>query len=227
MGRNYSRRGRRGITAEDTLRYINRVRWKYTNLICLAAGLVAAYFIFSMNSFDFMVFELSSTAYLGILLSGIFYAFSVTTVPATVVFYKLGSSFSPLMIAGIGAFGTMAGDYLIFRFVKSKLMGELRMLTDEVGDKIFFRNSVFYHIFPFFNLLMSKNFRMAIHKIGKSKAWRTAMIVMAGAVIMLPIPDEIGVAMMGAVKFKTKHFLIMSYVMNFVGIFIIAWMGGA
>ena len=211
---------------ENTIRHLNRVRWKYRNSLYMAAGLVVAYLIISTDRFDAVVAELKNMQYFGILLSGLFYAFSLTTAPATAIFYKLGSSFSPLLIAGIGAFGTMAGDYLIFRFVKNKLMGELRMLTDEVGSKIFFRNSIFYRIFPFSNLLLSKSFRIAMFKIGKSKAWRTATIVLAGAVIMLPIPDEIGVAMMGAVNFRTKYFLLMSYCLNFAGILMVAYLGG-
>ena len=211
---------------ESTIRHLTRARWKYRNSIYLAAGLVVAYLIISTDRFDAVVVELRSMQYFGILLSGLFYAFSLTTAPATAIFYKLGSSFSPVLIAGIGAFGTTVGDYLIFRFVKNKLMGELRMLTDEVGSKIFFRNSIFYRIFPFSNLLLSKSFRISMFKIGKSKAWRTATIVLAGAVIMLPIPDEIGVAMMGAVNFKTKYFLLMSYCLNFAGILMIAYLGG-
>jgi len=211
---------------ESTIRHLSMVRWKYRNSIYLVTGLMIAYLIISTDRFDAVVAGLRNMQYFGILLSGLFYAFSLTAVPATAIFYKLGSSFNPLLIACIGAFGTMTGDYLIFRFVKDNLMEELRTLTAEVSSKVFFHNSIFYRIFPFSNLLLSKKFRLAMFKIARSKTWRTAVIVLAGAVIMLPIPDEIGVAMMGAVNFRTKYFLLMSYCLNFAGIFMIVYMGG-
>jgi uncharacterized membrane protein YdjX (TVP38/TMEM64 family) len=211
---------------EATIRQLNRVRWKYRNLLYLAVALVVTYMIATTDSFDAVVSELRSLEYLGIAISGMLYAFSVTTLPATAIFYKLGYSFNPLVIAAVGALGCVVSDYLIFRFVKNNLMDELRTLTDEVGSRVFFRDSLFYKIFPFSNLLMSKEFRVAMFKVSRSNAWRNAMVVLGSAVIMLPIPDEIGIAILGAVDFRTKYFLLMSYCLNFAGIFMIAYLGG-
>ncbi|MCX6821003.1 MAG: hypothetical protein NT016_03570 [Candidatus Aenigmarchaeota archaeon] len=217
---------------EHTIRQLGRLRWRYRNLLWLAAGIMAAYFILRTDRLDAVVSEVRSMEYFGIFLSGLMYAFSITTAPATALFYKLGSSFDPLAIAAVGALGTVLGDYLIFRFVRDNLMQELRALTGDMSrlgkacDGAF-RNSVFYDIFPFSNLLLWKKFRLVMPGMVHSKAWRTAVLVAAGAVILLPVPDEIGIAMMGAARLRTRNLLVASYVLNFVGIFMIAWLGGA
>ena len=50
-------------------------------------------------------------------------------------------------------------------------------------------------------------------------------MVIAAIIIASPLPDEIGAAIFGALKVKTKYFLVISYTLNFLGILTVAWLG--
>ena len=46
--------------------------------------------------------------------------------------------------------------------------------------------------------------------------------VLGALVIILPLPDELGVSMMGISSLDTRRFAILSFVLNCVGVFIVA-----
>lgn len=220
---------------ENTIKQLKKVRWKYRNSIYLIVGLIAAYIIINNVNFDAFVSGFGDFGYVGAMLSGFLYAFSLTAVPSTAIFYKLGRTLSPAVISLFGALGCVVGDYLIFRFVKNELVEELKLITEELGSKVtvasqtlqnFRHISIFYRIFPFSNLLLSKNFRVTMFKISHSKTWRRMVATVAGLIIASPLPDEMGIALLGVMKFRTKYFVLFSFLLNFAGIFMISYFGG-
>jgi hypothetical protein len=51
--------------------------------------------------------------------------------------------------------------------------------------------------------------------------------VFAGIIIASPLPDEIAIGMLSAANCSRNKMLLLSFVFNFVGIFIIAYLGKA
>lgn len=239
-------RRQKGRLVENTVRQLTKVRWKYRNLIYLTVGIIAAYVIMKNVNFDAFISGLGGLGYVGAVASGFLYAFSLTAAPATAIFYKLGQMLNPLFVGVVGALGCVVGDYLIFRFVKNQLLEELALLSEEVGSKLsstingtisstinggignrfVFQKSIFYRIFPFSNLLLSNNFRVTMFRMSKSKAWRRIITLVASLIIMSPLPDEIGVALFGMIKSKTRYLILFSFLLNFTGIFLISYLGG-
>jgi hypothetical protein len=137
------------------------------------------------------------------------FTYAITSVPATAALYNLGGMLNPFLIATIGAFGSVLSDYLIFRFVRDRLMDEIKLLSEEI-DKI---------TTPVSDIILSKNVRVRIwRKISRSKIWHTLIPIIAGFIIASPLPDEIGAALFGAVKYNPRKFILFSYFLNFIGI---------
>jgi len=94
----------------------------------------------------------------------------------------------------------MVGDFTIFKFVRDRLMDEVK----EVYEKIDHNNHV--------------------EKILHTKYFSWMFPVIGAIIIVSPLPDEIGVSLMGISKLKAYQFLILSFVLNFIGIFLIVFL---
>lgn len=175
------------------------LEWKYHNLILFFISIIIAYYLLKSEYLKSMILKFGSLSYFGVLVAGIFYTYGLTTVPASALIYMLGKTLNPFIIAFIGALGSMIGDFLIFAYVKYALVTEIKMLMSEL--------------------------HLRIPKILRSKFIYKIAPLIAGLIIASPLPDEIGVALMGIVEYKTKHFLLYSYLLNFIGILIIAYFG--
>lgn len=129
-------------------------------------------------------------------IAGMFFISFFTVIPASYILINLLGSNEPLVVALIAGMGAVAGDLIIFIFVKNR-----------------FSHS-FFSIF---------NFREDhwIHKLKEYKFIKILMPVIGAAIIASPFPDEIGVSLMGAARMKKRYFIPISYILNFVGIYIL------
>ncbi|MEM7825739.1 MAG: hypothetical protein QW412_02685, partial [Candidatus Aenigmatarchaeota archaeon] len=175
------------------------------------------------NAFGGLLNRLGEVGYLDSFFSGLFYTFSLTVAFSTVIFYEMGKFFNPFLIALIGAFGSLVGDYFIFRFVRDNLVDEIKLLINNTGKKVAqsFERSIFYQLFPFSNLALSERFKRVWFKASYSRKWKFFVGLIGCSIIASPLPDELGIAFLGSIRFDTKKFLLLSYVLNFIGIFFI------
>ena len=90
----------------------------------------------------------------------------------------------------------MIGDLIIFRFVKDRVSEHLSYL-----------------------IKVSKTERIV--SIFKLKLFRWIIPFVGALVIASPLPDEIGVAMLGLSKMKNSYFILLSFLLNSAGILII------
>jgi hypothetical protein len=212
-----ARKRRRAI--EKVISQLQKVQWQYKNLILLIVSILFALFLLKSGHLERVIENLRNLSYVGMFFSGIFYAFSLTVAPAAVAFYTFGKKFNHFIIAGIGATGALVGDYLIFRFVKTNLMKEIELLWEKINSKTYyFKNSIFYRLFPFANLLFSREFKIMMIKATRSKIYNFFIKILAFLIIASPLPDEFGIALLGATKQKERDFIPFSYFCNFVGI---------
>lgn len=115
-------------------------------------------------------------------------AVTLLVLAETLNIYELG------IIAGTGG---VLGDYLLFRFVKDRLVDEITPLYNSMDHN--------HHLAK---LLHTKHFR-----------WMFACI--GALIIASPLPDELGVSLMGISKMKNKDFLLLSFVLNSTGIILV------
>lgn len=131
-------------------------------------------------------------------LAGIFFTSLLTLAPATVAFAEM-ARFAPLAeMAAWGAAGAVVGDLVLFLLVRDYLSEDLmHLLRGSWGRKAkaLFRT-------PFLS-------------------W--AVPVMGALAIASPLPDEVGIAMLGLSKTDLRFLIPVSYAMNFLGILLVGW----
>ncbi len=171
-------------------------RWHLKNTFLLAAGLIIFFLLAGIPQVDSSIKSVGALGMLGAFIVGFFFVLTYTAVPAAFVLFELAKYNNPLAIALIAGMGSMLGDYMIFRFLRDRVIDELkpylaRMETDKVRQ--LFKT-------PYF-------------------AW---LLPVSGALIIAsPLPDEVGVGLMGASKISNTHFLLFSYLLNAVGILVV------
>jgi len=74
------------------------------------------------------------------------------------------------------------------------------------------------HFFEFFG---SDKLKHLMH----TKYFSWTLPVIGAIIIASPLPDEMGVGLMGISKLKTKQFILLSFILNSIGIFLIASAG--
>jgi len=194
---------------ENAVNHVKEFHWKYRNLFFLSGSIIVACILLQLPYFQSLLSKLEYFGYFGAFISGMFFSYGMTAAPATAVLFTLGKSLNPFLIALVGAGGTVIGDYIIFRFVKNRLIDEIRELSHEINNKSK----------PFSDLIVSERRRIMLwRKVSKSKIWRVIIPIIAGFIIASPLPDELGVALFGAVKYDPKKFILYSYLLNFLGI---------
>jgi hypothetical protein len=174
-------------------------KWNCKSLVLLALSVILAIYILTSSYTKSFILNLGSLSYLGAFISGIFFAFGFTAAPATASILLLGKTASPIALALIGGTGAMLSDFLIFSYVKSKMSPDIKYILKKTK----------------------------VDKIKKIRHTKLGWIlpVLGAGIIASPLPDELGSFLLGISHFSTKKFLILSYVMNSLGIMILAFIG--
>lgn len=129
----------------------------------------------------------------GSFIAGMGFTSLFTLAPASVVLMEIANLSSPLTVAFIGAAGAVLGDLFLFMFVRDSLSDGAMMLLNA----------------PLRQRLRVLRHHPLLHWI----------LPVTGAIIIAsPLPDELGLALMGFSKMDTRIFIPISYAMNFFGI---------
>ena len=129
-------------------------------------------------------------------IAGIFFVIIFTAAPAAVVLIELSQSYSLFWVALFAALGGLCGDLVIFRFVKTRL--SISLLE-----------------------LLKKPTLERWQTIMRLRHWRWLLQLIGAVIIASPLPDELGVALLGLSKMSTARFAVLSFVLNFVGLLVI------
>ena len=133
----------------------------------------------------------------GSFIAGIFFTSIFTTAPVIVALGELARAKCILLVAFFGALGAVVGDLLLFRFMRDRLTEHLaKLLAHRGGTK-------------------------RIKALFKLRFFRWATLFVGGLIIASPIPDEVGITLLGFSKLKTAWFIPLSFTFNFLGIVII------
>lgn len=145
-----------------------------------------------------LIYSAKSFKIIGSFIAGIFFTTAFTTAPAIVTLGEIAKDGSVLLTALLGALGAMLGDLVIFRFVRDKL-------ADHFVD----------------TMKHEKWWKRVKHVTFHLKYFRWLTFLIGGLILASPFPDELGVSLLGLSKMKTKHFIPISFIFNFIGILII------
>jgi hypothetical protein len=146
---------------------------------------------------DYIIQLLGDTA-VASFVSGIFFTSVFTIAPASVALGHIALHGSPLTVALWGAIGAVCGDLVLFFFIRDRFTGDL------FGSV---KPSVTRHILASFHLGFMK--------------WLSPLL--GAFVIASPLPDEIGLTLMGLSKMRVAVLIPISFVMNMLGVYAIIW----
>lgn len=176
--------------------YKKQFHWKYKNLSILVLVLLIVFVLGDTGVANPIIEWIGDWGYLGALAVGVFFVSFFTVIPSSVILIELSQNFNPIAIALCGGAGAMVGDLVIFHFLKDGLFEEIKHL---IGRAKFTRAITLF----------------------KSK-YVTILTPFVGAfIIASPFPDEIGIGLMGLSNIKQWQFLMLSFVLNAGGIFVI------
>lgn len=135
--------------------------------------------------------------WLGSFIAGMFFTSIFTTAPATIALGEIAHANSVVVTAFLGALGAVTGDLIIFRFMKDRVSDHLAELARQnIKGKM-------------------------LKSIFELKFFRWITFLIAGLILASPLPDELGVSLLGFSKMKTSSFMILSFISNFAGIMLI------
>lgn len=172
-------------------------RWKYQNLTFLLISIIVAFFVSRYEPLHSFLLSLGDFGYIGAFVAGILFVSTFTIATGAIILLVLAEQLSPIEIGIVAGVGAVFGDFVIFRFVKDSLAKEVQSIYDHIDGK--------HHI------------RRVFH----SKYFSWSVPVIGAIIIASPFPDEIGVSLMGISKMKTYKFLLISFILNAIGIFLI------
>ena|SRR3989344_4341558 len=135
---------------------------------------------------------------LGSFIAGMFFTTVFTTAPAIVTLGEIAKVSSIVSTAFFGAMGATLVDIIIFRFVRDSFSEHILELLRDKNGKMpklkFLLKLKFFNWFPF---------------------------LIGGLIIASPLPDELGISILGFSKMRMSRFIPFSFISNFVGIVVI------
>jgi hypothetical protein len=173
-----------------------KYEWNHYKTFLIALVIILTLESYVTGSLRTFLEGLGQYEYLGAFLGGFFYTYGMTTVFAVAVLLVLADSLNPLIVALIGAFGSVLSEYTIYTFIRK---GTEKMIKE--------------------------NKNINISKIAGNKFLKKISPILAGFIIASPLPDELAAALLGMECCDVKKFLLITFVFNFIGILFIVGIG--
>lgn len=172
-------------------------KWKYQYLTGILISVLVAIILAQSQAFKDWLLHLGSSEYIGALFAGMLFVSSFTVAISTVIFAIMAQNLHPMAIGLIGGVGAVMGDYLVFKLIRSHLQEELAMLFGKEGTSY-------------------------IKTVLRSKYIAWTLPIIGVFIIASPLPDELGVSLLGVSEMSEAKFILISYLSNAVGILMIA-----
>jgi len=163
----------------------------------IVLSVVVAIILIKTGAIEEILKQTRDLWFLDSFIAGMFFTSVFTTVPAIVALGEIAQlSQSVFLVAVFGGLGALCGDLIIFRFMRDRF-GEdiLRLIRNSGNGKL--------------------------RSIVRLKSFRWLTLFLGALVIASPLPDELGLTMMGFSKTKTSLFIPVSFVLNSLGILVI------
>jgi len=144
-----------------------------------------------------LLVSMGETQVFGAFIAGMFFTSIFTTAPAIAALGEVSLIQGIFSTALFGAAGCVVGDLIILRFFRSRL-------SEHVAEIVTHRS-----VWRRFHLLF------------KRRLFRWITFLVGGLILASPLPEELGIAILGFSKMRVRYFALLSFVFNFFGIVII------
>lgn len=177
-------------------RWWRRYEYKHTTLALLAIII----FVLALNTalIQSALSSVKELGLIGIVIAGSLFTSFFTTAPAIVMFMQMSDVHSPLLIAFYGAIGSVIGDWII-----------LKLFEEKVG----------YELLPLAKKFHMKKFLTSL----KRKKNRDRTTILGMIAIASPLPDELGIGLLGIAHLPTVSLLVITFLLNAAGILVLVF----
>lgn len=175
----------------------HRTHWKYKNLTIVLVGIIVAILLSRNEMFHSFLMHLGNFGYVGAFVAGILFVSTFTVATSALVLLTLAESLSPIEIGLIAGLGAVVGDMLIFNLIKDTLANEIEDIYDKFDKG--------HHL----------------KKLFRSRYFNWSLPILGAIIIASPLPDEMGISLINLSKMNSLKFVLLSYVLNSIGIFLI------
>lgn len=155
-----------------------------------------AWWLIKSGMLDNLVHSILPLTFVAEFISGLFYTSFLTSPIAVAMLIVLATDSNPIILALLAGAGSVVGDLIIVKILRKDLSKDLNLASHQLHiDRI--------------NKILGK--------------FKLDFIVpfMGALIIASPLPDELGLMMLGASKLKYHQIAIISYILNTAGILLI------
>jgi hypothetical protein len=171
--------------------------YKYKNLTFLFLSIFFTIILSKVDLFGKILFNLGHFEIIGPFVAGFLYISTSTAALGILIFSDLSKTLSPIQIGIVGGIGASIADFALFSFVRGGLISEITTIYYKFGGK-------------------------HITKIMYHKYFRWSLPIIGAIIIASPLPDEIGVGLMGFTKIKNYQFVLMCLALDITGVFLLS-----
>lgn len=166
------------------------------DIVIIAISVACAVAFVATGALEWFLDATRGLGLFGSFLAGIFFTSAFTVAPAMVALGGMARELPVWGVAVFGGLGALLGDSVIFRLVEHRLADDFEYLlrkTDTERLVSIFHRRLFRWLFQF-----------------------------AGALVVAsPLPNELGLAMMGISKMRASLFVPLSFLLNSAGILVV------
>lgn len=161
-------------------------------------SVLVAWWMVESQSVQALLSRLAGVNHLTTFVAGLLFTSVFTAAPSVALLSELAREQSLWSLAVIGGVGAMCGDFVLYLFVRDRVSKDLAYVAKQPKARRYMR------------LLSTSLPRFLWPLIG-------------ALVIASPLPDEIGVMLLGLSKVRQRVFLPLVFVLNGVGILLIGY----
>lgn len=169
----------------------------YTDAAIITGSVLLAVVLAQTGVIHTLVHGVRDLAYVGSFVAGLFFTSLFTIAPSIATLGVLAQEQAPLSVAFFGGLGAMCGDLILYLFVRDRVSEDFAYLLRS---------------------RRAKRWKAVL----TSRVPRVLWPMLGALIIASPLPDELGVAMMGLSKMRLGLFLPVTFLANSLGIYGIA-----
>ena len=169
-------------------------------MVLFFLGILIAYIIFRNQWFHNFLLNLGNFGYIGAFFAGMLFTSTFTITIGGLALLNLAKvlpAFPLVVFAGLGA---VTCDFLIFKFVKENVVSQITPIYEELE-----------------RLDKKNHLRKLIH----TRYFGWTLPVLGALIILSPLPDELGISLLGISDIKSGKFLLVSLCSHGLGMFLI------
>ena len=175
------------------MKFLRNYKYKYLALFFI--NILLAIFLSRLDFLNKFLFETRYIPFAGSFIAGILYVSSSTAALGILIITDLSKRLSPIEIALLAGLGGAVADFAIFRFFKDDLLSEIIPIYNKLGGQ-------------------------RLTKLMRHRFFRWSLPIIGAIIIASPLPDEIGISLMGLTHIKNYQFVLLCLVLDITGIFL-------